>query len=157
MKLKKLPLTETSLLPDGSHLRPSPEQEAEFLRHKHLGPAHEESEVFGQKPMMGFGGLGRKGHHQTQEYEGLNDEEKNSFWAQMVGQGGNEKRMLKGAHGVPLSGESTVTIMGDRTEGSRLHERAVLRTDHHRDPTSGVQGRPRHRIVQPVGPGYRVL
>lgn len=99
MKLKKLPLTETSLLPDASHLRPTPEQEAEFLRHKHLGLAHEQSEIFGQKPLMGLGGSGRKLHN----YESLSDEEKHRYWAQMVGEGGNEKRMLKGGHGVPLS------------------------------------------------------
>lgn len=111
MKLKKLPLTETSLLPDASHVRPSPEQEAEFLRHKHLGLAHEESETFGQKPLMGFGGSGRKFHHQNSEHEGLDDEERERFWAQMIGEGGNEKRMLKGGHGVPLSGERSSSIL----------------------------------------------
>ena len=105
MKLKKLPLTEQSLLADASHFRPSPAQEAEFLRHKHLGLAHEESEMFGQKPLMGLGGTGRKGRHQKLEHEGLNDEERDRFWTQMIGPDGNEKRMLKGGHGVPLSGE----------------------------------------------------
>ena len=105
MKLKKLPLTEHSLLADASNLRPSPAQEAEFLRHKHLGLAHEESEMFGQKPLMGFGGTGRKGRHPKLEYEGLNDEDRDRFWTQMIEHGGNEKRMLKGGHGVPLSGE----------------------------------------------------
>ena len=106
MKLKKLPLTETSLLADASHIRPSPEQEAEFLRHKHLGLAHEENQVFGQKPLMGLGGSGRKTHHH--HHEAISDEEKNMFWAQMIPEGPNEKRMLKGGHGVPLSGKSHI-------------------------------------------------
>ncbi len=112
MKLKKLPLTETSLLPDGSHLRPSPEQEAEFLRYKHLGLAHEDSETFGQKPLMGFGGSGRKlQHHKDGKHShGFEDEDKDLFWAQMSGKGGNEKRMLKGGHGVPLSGGSCFLV-----------------------------------------------
>jgi saccharopepsin len=102
MKLKKLPLTEASLLPDSSNLRPTAEQEAEFLRFKHLGLTHEQAEHFnGQKPMMGLGGKGRK----TKQVEhGMSDEDKDRFWAQMIPSGGNEKRMLKGPHGVPLSG-----------------------------------------------------
>lgn len=105
MKLKKLPLSSTSLLPDASHIRPTPEQEAEFLRHKHLGLAHEET--FGQKPLLGFGGSGRPPKPQH-KHHGMSDEDKDLFWAQMMPreEGGVEKRMLKGGggHGVPLSG-----------------------------------------------------
>jgi saccharopepsin len=141
MKLKKLPLTETSLLPDASNLRPSPEQEAEFLRHKHLGLAHEEAEFNGQKPMMGFGGKGRK--TKGSQHQGLSDEDKDLFWAQMVDRTGNEKRMLKGPHGVPLSGELICSIGAE----VRLHERSILRPYHHRYTTSGVQGCSRHWII----------
>ncbi|KAK8861397.1 hypothetical protein IAR55_002216 [Kwoniella newhampshirensis] len=102
MKLEKVALTPSSLSPDASNLRPSPQQEAEWLRHKHLGLAHEES-VNGQKPMMGMGGSGRKlkGEHQTPPE--LNDEDREKYWAQMIHHNGNEKRTLKGGHGVPLS------------------------------------------------------
>lgn len=38
--------------------------------------------------------------------EGMTEEEEHKFWAQMIRHGDNEKRMLKGGHGVPLSGKS---------------------------------------------------
>ena len=105
MKLKKMPLSATSLLPDASDVRPSPEQEAEWLRHKHLGASHEET--FGQKPLMGLGGKGRKtkskDHHHHEKPEA--DEEDERYWAQMINHNGAQKRMLKGGHGVPLSGK----------------------------------------------------
>ncbi|WWC68815.1 uncharacterized protein I206_102750 [Kwoniella pini CBS 10737] len=105
MKLEKVPLTSTSLLPDASSVRPSPEQEVEWLRHKHLGLSHEEF-YNGQKPLMGFGGSGRKTkgeHHHHYNHHEMSDEDKDKFWAQMVRHEGNEKRTLKGGHGVPLS------------------------------------------------------
>lgn len=97
MQLKKLPTTSSSLMPD-SALRPSPQMEAEFLKHKHLGLLHEES-VNGQKPL----GLGRK----VKAHKEWDDEDKDQFWAMMVdeGEAGLSKRMLKGGHGVPLSGK----------------------------------------------------
>ncbi|WWD16697.1 hypothetical protein CI109_101127 [Kwoniella shandongensis] len=102
MKLEKVALTPSSLSPDASNLRPSPQQEAEWLRHKHLGLAHEES-VNGQKPMMGMGGSGRKikGEHHGQP--DITDEDREKYWAQMIHHDDNEKRTLKGGHGVPLS------------------------------------------------------
>lgn len=106
MKLQKIPQTANALLPDGTSLRPSPQQEAEYLRYKHLRLVHDDSQLFGQKPMMGFGGEGRKVHlNGGKKYEHLSDDEKDLFWAQMIEPRDNEKRMLKGGHGVPLSGE----------------------------------------------------
>lgn len=104
MQLKKLPTTASSLMP-GSDLRPSPQMEAEFLKHKHLGLAHEEF-FNGQKPLgLGAGGKGRK----VKESEKWNDEDKDRFWAMMIDEDEEEsglgKRMLKGGHGVPLSGK----------------------------------------------------
>ncbi|KAK4687075.1 saccharopepsin, partial [Tremellales sp. Uapishka_1] len=86
MKLNKLPVTAASLMPDASDLRPSPQQEAEFLRSKHVG---------GQQPLFGMGGQGRKTHHHQSEEDEL-------LWAQMIHHS-DEKRTLKGGHGVPLS------------------------------------------------------
>ncbi|WWC87691.1 uncharacterized protein L201_002583 [Kwoniella dendrophila CBS 6074] len=102
MKLEKV--TPTSLLSDSaSNIRPSPEQEAEWLRHKHLGLSHEELlNGNGQKPLMGSGGSGRKVKGDC-HYHDMNDEDKDKFWAQMIKRDGNEKRALKGGHGVPLS------------------------------------------------------
>ncbi|OCF45091.1 saccharopepsin [Kwoniella heveanensis CBS 569] len=105
MKLEKVPLTPTSLLPDASNVRPSPEQEAEWLRHKHLGLAHEDN-YSGQKPLMGMGGSGRKikgEHHHHHSHHEMSDEDRERFWAQMIHHDGHEKRALKGGHGVPLS------------------------------------------------------
>jgi saccharopepsin len=99
MQLKKLPLTESSLNPDSSHLRPTPEQEAEYLRHKYLGLQHSGDE---QRPLGGFGGAGRPAKHIPEMHE----DDMDKFWAQMIPKrGDNEKRMLKGGHGVPLSSE----------------------------------------------------
>lgn len=96
MKLKKLPLTASSLLADASHHRPSPEQEAAFLKNKHLGLLNGGE---GQKPLMGLGGAGRPAKHHG------HDEEKD-FWAQMVEPREEQERIRKGGHGVPLSGMS---------------------------------------------------
>ena len=99
MKLGKLPSTSQSFSPAGAFV-PSPAQEAEYLKHKHLGLEHDDS--FPQKPLGGFGGSGRPMKYKEQE---LTPEEEEKFWAQMVEHGDNQKRMLKGGHGVPLSGE----------------------------------------------------
>jgi hypothetical protein len=60
----------------------------------------------------------------------------------MIGHGDENERILKGGHGVPLSGESAdvcrVTLGADV---DRLHECPVLCPDNARDPASGVQGR----------------
>lgn len=98
-QLKKLPVNPNSFHPDASNLLPSPEQEAEWLKHKHLGLSHDES--FGQKSLGGFGGKGRPFANKPE----MTEEEEHKFWAQMIRHGDNEKRMLKGGHGVPLSGE----------------------------------------------------
>jgi saccharopepsin len=97
MQLKKLPTTSSSLMPN-SDLRPSPQMEAEFLKHKHLGLLHEDS-INGQKPL----GLGRK----VKGHKKWDDDDKDLFWAMMQDdqEGGMEKRMVKGGHGVPLSGK----------------------------------------------------
>ena len=98
MKLKKLPLNEASLHPDASSLRPSPQQEAEWLRHKHFGLSLDDGS-FGQKPFGGFGGSGRK----MPKMEDVDDTE---YWIQMIEKReDNGERILKGGHGVPLSGE----------------------------------------------------
>jgi hypothetical protein len=100
MALKKLPISQTSLQPDGE-FRPSPEMEAEFLKHKHLGfQTPEWLESIGQKPLMGFGGEGRKMPSLSQ----VDEEAREKFWAMMTGENHNQKRMVKGGHGVPLSG-----------------------------------------------------
>jgi saccharopepsin len=102
MQLKKLPISQTSLNPDGSDFRPSPEMEAEFLKHKHLGfQTPEWLENMGQKPLMGFGGEGRK----MPSLSEVDEEAREKFWAMMMGDNHNQKRMLKGGHGVPLSSE----------------------------------------------------
>lgn len=102
MPLKKLPISQTSLNPDGADFRPSPEMEAEFLKHKHLGfQMPEWADSIGQKPLMGFGGEGRK----MPSLSEVDEEARDKFWAMMMGDGqGNQKRMVKGGHGVPLSG-----------------------------------------------------
>ena len=145
MKLKKLPTTAASLLPDGSDFQPSPEQEAEWLRHKHFGAVHQET--LGQKALMGLGGKGRKLKDRLPDGVQKDLEE---FWAQMIPNGDNEKRMLKGGHGVPLSGQSPVSWPVMCTD-CRLHERSVLCSDHHWYSSTGVQGRPGHWIIQPLG------
>jgi hypothetical protein len=105
MQLKKLPITQTSLNPDGNDFRPSPEMEAEFLKHKHLGfQTPEWLESIGQKPLMGFGGEGRK----MPSLSEVDEEAREKFWAMMMGDNHNQKRMVKGGHGVPLSGTSLV-------------------------------------------------
>lgn len=117
MKLKKMPGAASSLM----DARPSPEQEAAFLRNKHLGLPFDYF-TDGQKPLMGFGGAGRpyrsrkgdhehKHKHHHEHAEGLSDEEKELLWAQMVPRGDETERILKGGHGVPLSGELVVTGM----------------------------------------------
>ena len=104
MQLKKLPISQTSLNPDGNDFRPSPEMEAEFLKHKHLGfQTPEWLENMGQKPLMGFGGEGRK----MPSLSEVDEEAREKFWAMMMGDNHNQKRMLKGGHGVPLSSESS--------------------------------------------------
>ena len=149
MKLKKLPADENAFHPDGSHFRPTPQQEAEYLRHKHLGLEHESPF---QKPLMGFGGEGRPMHPQVPE---MSEEDRDKFWAQFVPRGDNEKRMLKGGHGVPLSGElmtqPVVSNTFDSPSACRLHERSVLRANHHRYSPTGIQGHSRHWIVKPLG------
>ncbi|ORX36348.1 aspartic peptidase domain-containing protein [Kockovaella imperatae] len=90
MKLEKLVSTESSLMADGGRI--SPELEAEWLRHKHLGLA---GDFNGQKA---FGGIGRK---VSQAAEKVIDEAE--YWIQMVEKRDNEERMMKGGHGVPLS------------------------------------------------------
>jgi saccharopepsin len=101
--LKKLPISQTSLNPDGSDFRPSPEMEAEFLKHKHLGfQTPEWLDSIGQKPLMGFGGEGRK----MPSLSEVDEEAREKFWAMMMGENHNQKRMTKGGHGVPLSSKS---------------------------------------------------
>jgi saccharopepsin len=105
MQLKKLPTSQTSFNPDGSDFRPSPEMEAEFLKHKHLGfQTPEWLESIGQKPLMGFGGEGRK----MPSLSEVDEEAREKFWAMMMGDNQNQKRMVKGGHGVPLSGTCAV-------------------------------------------------
>lgn len=96
-----MPTTVESLLPEGADLRPTPEQEAAWLRYKHLG--HD----FAEKPLMGFGGKGRKGKGWLQKSKDFLESEKELFWTTMVPRGDNEERMAKGGHGVPLSGASS--------------------------------------------------
>ena len=111
-KLKKLPLDAASLLPDSASFRPSPEQEAQWLRAKHLAASLGWDSVWGgQKPLMGSGGVGAKMREGLEDIkEKLHDleeevEDEERYWAQMMEGGGMSKRMLKGdGHGVPLSG-----------------------------------------------------
>jgi saccharopepsin len=106
MALKKLPISQTSLNPDGADFRPSPEMEAEFLKHKHLGfQTPEWMDSIGQKPLMGFGGEGRK----MPSLPEVDEEARDKFWAMMMGENNNQKRMLKGGHGVPLSSTSNAS------------------------------------------------
>lgn len=74
--------------------------EAEFLKHKHLGfQTPEWLDSIGQKPLMGFGGEGRK----MPSLSEVDEEAREKFWAMMMGENHNQKRMVKGGHGVPLS------------------------------------------------------
>jgi len=87
MQLKKLPISQTSLNPDGNDFRPSPEMEAEFLKHKHLGfQTPEWLENMGQKPLMGFGGEGRK----MPSLSEVDEEAREKFWAMMMGDNHNQ-------------------------------------------------------------------
>lgn len=107
MKLKKLPQTAESLLNGASR-----HMEAEYLKYKHTG-----AELLGedyQKPLMGFGGAGRPApskehkhhhhHHDDKHHHHHHDDDE--LWAQMIQPRESEhERILKGGHGVPLSGE----------------------------------------------------
>lgn len=99
--LKKLPANANSFHPDASNLYPSPEQEAAYLRAKHLGLSLDGND---QKPLGGFGGRGRPAPAGEMP---MTEEEEKKYWAQMIREDtGLGKRVLKGGHGVPLSGES---------------------------------------------------
>jgi hypothetical protein len=153
MPLKKLPISQTSLNPDGSDFRPSPEMEAEFLKHKHLGfQTPEWLDSIGQKPLMGFGGEGRK----MPSLSEVDEEAREKFWAMMMGENHNQKRMTKGGHGVPLSSKSINPLCSISAKTVRLHERPVLCSYYCRYPSPRVQGRSRHWIFQPLGPFHRV-
>ena len=98
--LKKLPANANSFHPDASNLYPTPEQEAAYLRAKHLGLNLDGND---QKPLGGFGGRGRP---MPAGEMPLTEEEEKKYWAQMIREDtGLGKRVLKGGHGVPLSGE----------------------------------------------------
>ena len=105
MKLKKLSQEESLLHVDPAGLRFNPQQEAEWLRHKHMGLAHEDASM-PQKPLGGIRGgdrLARPGKEDSDEDE--------KFWIQMLDprdQAAEQERMLKGGHGVPLSGERLI-------------------------------------------------
>lgn len=101
MKLKKLPASATSLLPEASNLGPTVHQEAAYLAQKYGA----------QRPMLGGGGAGRKLHIQP---DNMSDEDKELYWAQLAHPSSDEQRMLKGGHGVPLSGEWPLTAIADR-------------------------------------------
>jgi saccharopepsin len=104
MKLNKIPLADTPAF--------SPSREAAWLGYKHTIPQAIEGalDAIKQKPIMaGAGGHGRKFRQHSQDKE---DHE--HFWIQMIEEierveeeQGLSKRMVKGGHGVPLSGMYT--------------------------------------------------
>lgn len=104
MKLNKIPLADTPAF--------SPFREAAWLGYKHTIPQAIEGalDAIKQKPIMaGAGGSGRKFRQHAEDKE---DHE--HFWTQMIEEierveeeQGLSKRMVKGGHGVPLSGSYT--------------------------------------------------
>lgn len=130
----------------------TPELEALFLKHKHLGlPLNQLIDVdafHGQKPLGGaeqpMRGGSRK--HAAAHKEQSDDD----VWAMMMPHHDAEHaRMLKGGHGVPLSGKlslliTIVTYLRERSgaDPSRLRQRAVLCSHHGRNSSPGLQGHP---------------
>jgi len=103
MKVKKLPTSSSSFLPDATNLRPSPEQEAAFLRHKYLGSMFYDFEGFGQKPIMSSKRNRKEMIWHTQPAD-MNDEDREKVVA-ITGAASDENWMLKGGHDAHLSGE----------------------------------------------------
>ena len=129
LELNKVTSARDSALAEVIDSAIAPGIEAEYLRHKYLGSLHE---LNGQLPFV------------------VTDEEASDEFRIAMVESGEAEWMLKGGHGVPLSGKSGPACAKCREPGlpligtnlSRLRECSILRADHYRDSSSVVQSNP---------------
>lgn len=134
----------SKVAPAAASMHQAPELEALFLKHKHLGlPLDQIVELnaaSGQQPLGAVFDHSVRGGNRKHGHKNADNEDVRAMM--MPHEEAEHARLVKGGHGVPLSGELQRLACVPKWLIGRLLERAVLCADHHRYPSPGVQGRP---------------